>query len=60
MVFRTAYVDGALCKSFWIGDGRGGCGRMSGLLMRPVRTAGQDGFRNPSSKRASDIDNANL
>src|ERR1700736_3894759 len=53
------YVDGPRAtRVFWWSD-RIACIHMSGLLMRQLWTAGQDGFRDASSKQPHDLSSAN-
>src|SRR5260370_14275547 len=56
---RDPYVDGPRATRVFSGSDRIACIHMSGLLMRSLWTAGQDGFRDASSKQPHDLSSAN-
>src|SRR6266852_5011618 len=56
---RNPYVDGPRATRVLSGSDRIACIHMSGLLMRSLWTAGQDGFRDASSKQPHDLSSAN-
>jgi len=53
---RSPYVDGPLlARAFWQCSDQIACVHMSGLFSRSHMNAGQDGFRDASSKHPSDL-----